>query len=174
MADEFAREFARPSRWRLSGAAVSVGFVVAGLGLLVVGARWLLAGAVGIASALGVSELVIGLTIVAVGTSLPEVATSIVAAIRGERDIAVGNAVGSNIFNILAVLGVAAAIGRDGVHVSPAALRFDIPVLIVVAAACLPVFYSARRIDRWEGWVFLLGYVVYTAYLIRRATLGAA
>lgn len=146
----------------------SLGLVVLGLALLVIGARWLVAGAVEIASALGVSEWVIGLTIVAAGTSLPEVATSVVAAVRGERDIAVGNVVGSNIFNILAVLG-AAAVGNSGVRVSPEALRFDLPVMLLVAAGCLPIFYTGRRVDRWEGAVFLGAYVAYTAYLLSRS-----
>jgi cation:H+ antiporter len=153
----------------LKSLATSAGFVLLGLGLLVLGARWLVHGAAGIATAFGVSELVIGLTIVAAGTSLPEVATSIVAAVRGERDIAVGNVVGSNIFNILAVLGVAATLGDDGVGVSSAALRFDMPVMILVAVACLPIFYTARRIDRWEGWAFLAGYVAYTTTVILNA-----
>lgn len=172
--NEFVREFARPHRRRLAGALISSGLVTLGLGLLVIGARWLLTGAVGIAGALGASELVIGLTIVAAGTSLPEVATSVVAALRGERDIAVGNVVGSNIFNILAVLGVAAVAGPAGVGVSPTALRVDVPVMIVVAVVCLPIFYTAQRIDRWEGWVFLAGYVAYTGYLVWAAISAAA
>lgn len=110
----------------------------------------------------------------AAGTSLPEVATLIVAAIRGQRDLAVGNVVGSNIFNILAVLGAAAAVGPAGVTVSSTAMRFDIPVMILVAAACLPIFYTARRIDRWEGWLFLLGYVAYAGYLVRTAKAAIA
>ncbi|MBU0637964.1 MAG: calcium/sodium antiporter [Planctomycetes bacterium] len=171
---EFAKEFGRTSIARPMSVPASIGLVLLGLGLLVLGARWLVAGAVGIAASLDVSELVIGLTIVAAGTSLPEVATSIIAAIRGERDIAVGNVVGSSIFNILAVLGVAAAVGDDGVFVSPAALRTDIPIMIIVAAACLPIFYTGRRIDRWEGWMFLSGYAAYMVYLIWSSTVGAA
>ncbi len=143
--------------------------VAAGLVLLVLGARWLVDGAVGFAAALGISELVIGLTIVALGTSAPEVATSIIAAVRGERDIAVGNVVGSNIANILGVLGPTALLSPQRVAVSPAALVFDIPVMIAVAAACLPVFYTGRRIARGEGWLFLGYYAAYTAYLVLTA-----
>ncbi|UCG34438.1 MAG: hypothetical protein JSU68_07310, partial [Phycisphaerales bacterium] len=106
----------------------------------------------------------------AAGTSLPEVATSIVAALRGERDVAVGNVIGSNIFNILIVLGAAAAVAPAGVAVNDTALRFDFPIMIVVSVACLPIFYSARRIDRWEGVLFLAGYVAYTVCLIVMAT----
>lgn len=142
------------------------GYVVAGLGLLVVGSRWLVDGAVTAAEALGVSELIIGLTIVAAGTSLPELATSVMASIRGERDIAVGNVVGSNIFNVLAVLGVTGLAAPSGIPVPQAALAFDLPVMIAVAVACLPVFFHENRIDRWEGGVFLAYYAAYTAYLV--------
>ena len=114
---------------------------------------------------LGVSELVIGLTIVAAGTSLPELATSVLAAVRGERDIAVGNVVGSNIFNILLVLGTSAAVAPQGVAVSPAALRFDLPVMIAAAVACLPIFASGHIIARWEGALFLSYYGAYVLYL---------
>jgi len=144
-------------------------FVLAGLGLLVVGAGWLVDGAAGLARALGVSELVIGLTIVAAGTSLPETATSIVAAARGERDIAVGNIVGSNIFNVLAVLGIAGAVSGN-VPVSAAAMRFDIPVMIAVAVACLPIFFTGGRISRWEGALFTAYYVAYVTYLVLAAS----
>jgi len=106
--EEYAAEFGAAPAAKGGGVAVNIGLVLAGLALLVLGSRWLVDGAVAIARAAGLSELVIGLTIVAAGTSLPEVATSILAAVRGERDIAVGNVVGSNIFNILAVLGIAA------------------------------------------------------------------
>jgi cation:H+ antiporter len=125
---------------------------------------------VAIARTLQVSELVIGLTIVAAGTSLPEVATSVVAAIRGERDIAVGNVVGSNIFNILGVLGLSALASPAGIAVSKAALQFDIPVMIAVALACLPVFFAGYRISRLNGASFLAFYVAYVIYLIFTAT----
>ncbi len=133
------------------------------------GGHWLVESAVSLARGLGVSELVIALTVVAGGTSLPELATSVVASLRGERDIAVGNVVGSNIFNLLAVLGAAAAVSPAGVAVSPAALRFDIPVMIAVALACLPIFTTGHRIDRWEGLLFLGYYGAYTAYLVLRS-----
>jgi cation:H+ antiporter len=127
-------------------------------------------GAVTLARALGLSELVIGLTIIAVGTSLPEVATSILAAIRGEKDIAVGNAVGSNLFNIMSVLALTAVITPNGIPVAPAAINFDIPVMVAVAVAALPIFFTGNLIARWEGGVFLAYYVAYTAYLIMAAT----
>jgi cation:H+ antiporter len=108
--------------------------------MLVFGSNLLLDAAVTIARILGLSELVIGLTIIAAGTSLPEVFTSVIASIRGERDIAVGNIVGSNIFNILAILGLTGLLSPSGIRVSAAAINVDIPVMIAVAVACLPSF----------------------------------
>jgi cation:H+ antiporter len=148
--------------------------VVGGLVLLVAGSRLLVTSAVAIAQALGVSELVIGLTIVAAGTSLPEVATSVIASLRGQRDIAVGNVVGSNVFNLLGVLGLSALVSPAGIGVAPQALQFDLPVMIAVAVACLPIFVTGREIARWEGGVFLAYYVAYTVYLVMAATQHAA
>jgi cation:H+ antiporter len=149
---------------------VAIALTVAGLLLLVIGARWLVAGAVAIATMLGVSELIIGLTIMAVATSLPEVATSVVASLRGERDLAVGNVVGSSIFNILLVVGLAGLVAPAGIRVSPAVLRFDIPVMLAVALACLPIFATGHVIARWEGGLFFGYYVAYMCYVILDAT----
>lgn len=146
--------------------AVQVGLVVFGLILLVLGARWLVESAVAFAAALGVSELVIGLTIVSAGTSLPEIATSVVAAARGQRDIAVGNVVGSNIFNIVGVLGVTASVAPAALPVAPALLAFDLQVMVAAAIACLPILFTGHRIARWEGALFLGYYFAYTVYLI--------
>jgi cation:H+ antiporter len=141
--------------------------IVAGLAALVVGSDWLVTASIAFARAVGVSDLVIGLTIVAAGTSMPEVATSITAAIKGERDIAVGNVVGSNTFNILGCLGLSGLVaGGSGLPMAPALLAFDIWVMLAVALACLPVFISGREIARWEGLVFVLYYAAYVAYLI--------
>ena len=148
---------------------LNVSLIIGGLGLLALGSRWLIKGAVYIAQYFEVSELIIGLTIVAAGTSLPEVATSVIASIRGERDIAVGNVVGSNIFNIMAVLGLCGIVAPAGIQVSSAALRFDMPVMIAAAVACLPIFATGRVIARWEGALFLFYYVAYTLYLILAA-----
>lgn len=145
-------------------------YVLAGLALLVLGARWLVGGAVSIAQSLGISEMVIGLTVVAIGTSLPELATSILATLRGQRDMAVGNIVGSNIFNLLLVLGASAALAPAGIGIAPGALRFDFPVMSAVALACLPIFFTGHRIARWEGALFLGYYLAYTAYLLLRAS----
>lgn len=164
--DEFAKEFGltetpKPYAW-----AINLALVLAGLALLVAGSNFLVDGAVALARALGLSELVIGLTVVAVGTSLPELATSVMAAIRGERDIAVGNIVGSNIFNLLCVLGLASLVSPMPIGVSASALAFDFPVMIGVAIACLPVFFAGYCINRWEGLLFLAYYVAYTVYLV--------
>jgi len=146
--------------------AVNSGLVIGGLALLVLGARTLVDAAVTIAVLLGTPQLIVGLTIVAAGTSLPEVATSVVATIRGERDIAVGNVVGSSTFNVLGVLGLSALVAPGDVPVPPSVLAFDLPVMTAAAVACLPVFFTGRMIARWEGAVFLAYYVGYTAYLV--------
>ncbi len=168
---EFAREYGSTevsqSPPRLVGNIV---FFVIGLALLVVGSRWFTDGATAIARQLGISDLIIGLTIVAAGTSLPEIATSIVAAVRGERDIAVGNIVGSNIFNITGVLGISAVLAPEGLAVSPTALEFDIPIMIVVAFACLPIFFTGHLIARWEGGLFLGYCIAYISYLVLAET----
>lgn len=150
--------------------AIDAVWVVAGLALLVGGSRLVVDGAVGAATALGVSQVVIGLTVVAAGTSLPELATSLLAAMRGERDIAVGNVIGSNLFNLTAVLGTSAALAPGGLPVPGAVLAVDLPVMAAASLACLPVFFTGHRIDRWEGLVLLAGYAAYVAYLVLDAT----
>ncbi len=171
--DEYAGEFgeirAGPSSWIVPGALVLVG-----VGLLALGAHWLVIGAITIATALGVSELVMGLTVVAVGTSMPEAVTSVVAAWRGERNIAVGNVIGSNLLNILWVLGIASAVAPSGVSVPAAALSLDIPVMIAVAVACMPIFVRGNVIARWEGALFLGYFVAYIAYLLLDASQHSA
>ncbi len=164
--DEFSEEYGfsgeiTPTLW-----LKNIAFIIGGSSLLVLGSRWLVNSAVTIAEYFQVSKLLIGLTIIALGTSLPELATSVVASLRGERDIAVGNVLGSNIFNILAVLGIAGTIAPNGINVSPAVINFSAPVAIAVAFACLPIFYSGKQIDRWEGLLFLFYYLAYNGYLI--------
>ena len=149
---------------------LQIAYVVGGLALLVLGARWFVEGAEAIARWLGVSELIIALTIVAGGTSLPELATSVVASLRGERDIAVGNVIGSNVFNLLGVLGLTALVAPHGVTVAPDALAFDLPVMVAVAVVCLPVFFTGALISRWEGGLFVAFYAGYLAYLVLRTT----
>jgi cation:H+ antiporter len=152
-------------RWFAAG-----GLVLGGLLLLVLGSRWLVEGAVVISTTLGVSQLVIGLTIVAIGTSLPEIATTVLAAIRGERDMAVGNVIGSNIFNILSILGISAVVAPGGIPVARAAIVFDLPVMVAVALATLPIVLTGQRIGRWEGALFLAYYFAYVLYVVLAAT----
>lgn len=141
-------------------------FIILGLALLIIGANWLVFGAVALAAMLGVSDSVIALTIVAAGTSLPEVATSCVAAYRKQLDIAVGNVVGSNIFNILAILGISALIPSAGLPLTGSVMIFDIPFMVAVCVVCLPLFISGNVLSRWEGGFLLLYYAVYVIYLI--------
>ncbi len=144
----------------------NVAFVVAGLVGLVLGAGWIVDGATAVATALGIPEIVIGLTIVAVGTSLPEITTSVVAGLRGHRDLAVGNVVGSCIFNLLMVLGVTALVSPEPVMVAPALLAVDVPLMVATAVACLPIFYTGLTVDRREGIMLLAFYVAYIVYLL--------
>jgi len=165
--DEFSTEIPT-SQWDRHW-GVQVALVLGGLALLVLGADWLVSAAVVFAKMMGVSDLVIGLTVVAIGTSMPEIATSLIAALRGQRDIAVGNVVGSNIFNLLAVLGAAGVVSASGLDVPEAARNFDLWVMLTVAFACLPILLTGREIARWEGAVFLGYYAAYLLYLILAA-----
>jgi cation:H+ antiporter len=169
--DEYAQEVqpAVQGAWD-SKLPVQLLLIAAGLVALVLGSDWLVTASVTFAKAMGVSDLVIGLTIVAAGTSMPEVATSITAAIKGERDIAVGNVVGSNTFNILGCLGLSGLVsGEAGLAMSQALMNFDIWVMLAVALACLPVFMTGREIARWEGGVFIVYYGAYVIYLVLAA-----
>lgn len=158
-----------PRRWDDSRIA-QFALVLVGLGALVLGSEWLVTSSVAFAQAAGVSDAVIGLTIVAAGTSLPEVAASVTAALKGQRDMAVGNVIGSNTFNILGCLGITAlAAGESGLTIVESVQSFDVWVMLAVALACVPVFVSGREISRWEGVFFLAYYAAYTAYLILAA-----
>jgi cation:H+ antiporter len=168
---EFVQENrpATPGAWD-STWPVQVGLVIAGLVGLVFGSQALVSASVAFAKALGVSDVVIGLTIVAAGTSMPELAASVAAAWKGERDIAVGNVVGSNLFNILGCVGLSGlAAGAGGLALPASLLSFDIWVMLAVALACLPVFITGREIARWEGGLFVAYYVAYAAYLVMDA-----
>jgi len=140
--------------------------VAAGLGVLVAGSQLLVSSATDIAETIGVSDLVIGLTVVAVGTSLPEMATSMLAASRGRRDIAVGNVVGSCLFNLMCVLGASAVVSSDGIAVTDGSLRLDLPVMIAATAVLVPIFWNGFRITRLEGVVLIGFYLLYVVYLV--------
>lgn len=144
--------------------------LVLGLALLALGAHWLVESAIEIARVWGMSELIIGLTIVAIGTSLPELATSVLAAGRNESDLSVGNVIGSNIFNLLLVLGISAFFSSEGLPISTAAIALDLPFMLAVSIACLPIFFTGHVIARWEGAVFLGYYIAYLLYLFLDAT----
>lgn len=143
------------------GLPIAIALIVAGLGTLVFSAGMLVTAASEIARSLGVSELVIGLTIVAAGTSAPELVTSLVAARRGQSDVAVGNVLGSNIFNVLGILGVTTLVVPQ--KVSPDLLWLDTPVLVVVSLSLLPFLGSGARLSRTEGGVLVVGYAAYVA-----------
>ena len=155
---ESAEQLRRSAWW------VNAGLVALGLLLLAGGAELLVAGAVSIAKGVGVSDLVIGLTVVSAGTSLPELATSAVAAYRGESDIALGNVVGSCIFNIVGILGLTVLI--QPLDVDAVVLRRDLPVLLALTLACWLVTRSGHRISRAEGGGLLAAYVAYVVWLV--------
>lgn len=148
-------------------------WLAAGLVVLVASSRLLVWGAVTVAQSLGVSDLIIGLTVVAIGTSLPELASSLMAARKGEHDIALGNILGSNLFNTLAVVGVAGAI--HPLEVAPDVLSRDIPVMAFLTIALFAMSYGFRapgRIDRLKGGLLMAGYLAYTLVLVRSVVAG--
>jgi len=163
---EFAAEFGVGAGRGARAVAANLTLVAAGLVMLVLGASWIVEGAVALATTLGIPEIVVGLTIVAVGTSLPEIATSVLAGLRGHRDIAVGNVVGSCIFNILMVLGATAVVSPAPLAVSPSLLAVDVPLMVAAALACLPILYTGARVDRREAALLLTFYVAYLGYLV--------
>lgn len=144
--------------------------MILGFAGLIFGAQWLIDSSLIFAEMAGVSELIIGLTVVAIGTSLPEIVVAVAAALKGERDIAVGSVVGSNILNILAVLGVSGLFIPGGIPVQDVLLSFDMIVLIIASIACIPLFYTGHVVSRWEGGTLLAFYLAYVCYLYLSAT----
>ena len=149
---------------------LAITLLLLGVALLVFGSQLLVTGAVSMATDLGVSSLVIGLTVVAIGTSLPELATSIVAIRKGETYMAVGNVVGSNLFNIGLVLGLPALMFGEGLPFAGGAVAIDLPLMLAAAIALLPIAFTGFIIARWEGWLFLFLYVSYLTYLVLDST----
>ncbi|OGQ58318.1 MAG: sodium:calcium antiporter [Deltaproteobacteria bacterium RIFCSPLOWO2_02_FULL_50_16] len=164
---EYEEEFGRGKKTDVS---IQMIYIVLGLLSLLIGSYWLVKGTTFIATSLGVGELVIGLTIVAIGTTLPELITAMVAAIRGHRDVAVGSIIGSNIINIIGVLGLSSLLAPFGIKVRSFALHFDVPFMIVAAVACLPIFFTGFKIARFEGLLFLAYYSSYLTFLIRKTS----
>lgn len=140
--------------------------MAAGVGLLSIGSQLIVSGAVAISTGLGVSNLVVGLTVVAIGTSFPELATSLSALRRGEGDIALGNIVGSNIFNIGLVLGLPAIIFPGGIRVPRDAITMDLPILLAAVVLLTAFAFTGLVIARWEGALFFVLYLVYVSYLV--------
>ena len=177
VADEYRAEFgvataaaATTERDRGRRIAALLGVTLAGTVVIVVGAELLVRGAVDAATALGVSDAFIGLTVVAIGTSAPELATAVVAGLRGEQDISVGNVLGSSIYNILLVLGATVVAAPGGLDVPDGVARFDLPVVLAVAVLCVPVLLTGRRVTRTEGWVFVGLYAVFLAVVLLTRT----
>ncbi|MGB3296853.1 MAG: calcium/sodium antiporter [Phormidesmis sp.] len=166
--DEYAKYGDRSLSLKETG--LNVGLFLVGIGMLVYGSQMLVDSAVTIALFLGASPLIIGLTVVAFGTSLPELATSVTASLRGERDIAVGNVIGSNIFNILVVLGLTSAVSSTGIAISASARSFDIPIMFAVAVMCLPICFTDNEISRREGVLLVAYYLLYIGYMVAHAT----
>jgi cation:H+ antiporter len=169
MRREFAEEFSKEVLLEKPGLLAGIGsalLLVAGMGLTILGAEFLVKGSVSIASSMGVSDAVIGLTIVAIGTSAPELVTTMVATVKDDRDVAIGNLIGSSISNILVILGVTCLVAPDGVEVTGDVLWFDLPLAAAVAIACYPVFRSDRMVSRPEGLIFVSLYLVYMVVLI--------
>lgn len=168
---EFAEEYPEPKS-RAEGAGGAGGatlqalLLVVGLVVIVVGAQWLVEGAVDVATALGVSDAFIGLTIVAIGTSAPELATTIVSTIRGDRDIAIGNLIGSSIYNLTIILGITVLVAPGTVLIDQQLVLVDLPVMVAVSFVFGPLMLSGRRLTRIEGSSLVLAYVVYLAYLL--------
>ncbi len=162
-----ASKISRSDELRLVPAIVRL---VVGIAGLAIAARFVVRGAEEIATSLGVPELVVGLTVVALGTSAPEIATTAMAAFKGHRELAVGNAVGSNIFNILLVLGVTATASPRGIAIGSDAVSLDLPIMVAAAFACLPLVFWDHKLDRWEGVVFLFYYAAYLTFLVLDST----
>jgi cation:H+ antiporter len=166
---EFSREYSAknilPRVATLQG-TVSVLMLAAGIVVVVVGAELLVAGAVNMARSLGVTDAVVGLTIVAIGTSAPALATTIMSTLKNERDIAIGNLIGSSTYNILFILGATCLATPGGVPVEASLLHVDLPLAALVALLCVPVFATDRLISRKEGAFFVTSYAVYLGTLI--------
>ena len=143
----------------LDSGVTAIFFIVIGLAGLVFGADILIKGALFIARATGLSEVVIGLTLVAIGTSLPELATVMIAAMRGQSDVALGNVLGSNIFNVFMILGVLSLVSPF--HVAPQVIAFDLWVMLGSSVILLPLLLWRGKISRWHGGLFLLLYILY-------------
>ncbi len=172
--EEFAREFNPTERADTRGGLAAhlppwlwnCLLLAAGIALAALGADLMVAGASAIARAFGVSDAVIGLTIVAVGTNTPEMVTTLIATLRNDRDVAIGNLIGSGIYNVLVILGLTIVAAPGPIHIGRDILWIDLPLAALVAIICLPVFKSDRRVSRREGVVFVTAYLAYLGSLL--------
>lgn len=164
--EEFEHEFPPEDDRRLTTLARHVALLVVGIAVVVLGADLLVNSAIDLAGQLGVSDALIGLTIVAIGTSAPELVTMIVATMHRDRDIALGNILGSSTYNILAILGITVLVPSDGVEVDRQLVVLDLPVMLAATLVCIPVFMSGRAITRIEGLVFVAAYIAYLVTLV--------
>ncbi len=167
VASEFAEEYP-PEPRRRAPAAVTLHLVMLLVGLVVIvqGADWLVHGATDLARAVGVSDAVIGLTVVAIGTSAPELATTVISTIRGDRDIAIGNLIGSSTYNVTLILGTSLLFAPGHVPVDAELVMIDLPLMVVVSLVCVPVFLTGRRVSRTEGVAFVVAYAAYLTFLL--------
>jgi cation:H+ antiporter len=164
---EFTEAF---SKARSERTGLHVGMTLIGIVIIVLGAERLVDAAVGMARGFGVSDALIGLTVVAVGTSAPELVTTVVSTVRGERDIAIGNLLGSSIYNILLILGVTCLVPAHGLTLPTEMVRIDIPIMVAVALVCVPIFVSGRRVSRFEGGALVCAYAAFLAFLLLTQT----
>ncbi len=166
---EATENAAKPERSAALEWALALGAVALGVALLVVGAKFFVGGSITLARAIGVSEMAIGLTLVAIGTSLPELTVSAIATLRGDADVAVGNIVGSNICNILLILGGTVLLVPGGIGIASRSLCVDLPIMLGAAALCGWFCFTGSKIQRWEGAVFVAAQLAYSVYLVRFA-----
>lgn len=167
---EFAAEYPGPAHRQGGYLTLHIALLFAGLVIIVVGADWLVDGSVELARMLGVSDALIGLTIVAIGTSAPEFATTIISTIRGDRDIAIGNLIGSSTFNLTLILGVSLLFAPGSFAVDPQLIAIDLPVMLAVSLVCIPVFLTGNRVSRGEGITFVVAYAAYLSFLLAART----
>jgi cation:H+ antiporter len=171
-AAEFADAYPADGAQTSSGhrTVLHVGMMLGGIAVVVLGAQWLVDAAVGMARAFSVSDALIGLTVVALGTTAPELVTTVVSTLRGERDIAIGNLLGSSIYNILLILGVTCLVPAHGLELTPALVRIDIPIMVAATLVCIPIFISGRRVGRVEGAAMVAAYLAFLVFLLATQT----
>lgn len=165
---EYEAEYAPPPSPK--GKFVDIVLLVAGIAVVVLGAHGLVGGSVDLAQQLGVSDALIGLTIVSIGTSAPELVTTLVATVRNDRDVAVGNLIGSSVYNIAFILGVTTLTAPGGITVSEQLVQVDLPLMTAAVLLCIPVFLSGRRVHRFEGGLFVVLYLGYLIWLLMTRT----